>query len=321
MDDPTIFEDYSAFLQNVMEQIKAGGDPDSIMKKEEFKKSIQDARLKSASSPSYFIMTINMNGKGITDRRVMLVSIIMRCFFSDIIFCQELPGYFEKKVVDKCGALGYQYVKNGNQSAVLWRTEDFDGSTEDLKTTDRSMIQLRDEVKGASEVLSRIAMVKLTSRKSSGTVLAVSYHGRHTGDEVKESQFQGLNTFLQVELPDNVVVPNYALSPRQQCRQEKKTRGRPCIPYKDNFVYFSDDGKIRVTWTRPFQFEDNEDSDLTKKDQAKVKSEMATGTDATDMLDHDPIVGVLEFPKPAQPTGATGTVVRGLSKDFKEMTI
>ncbi|KAJ7357744.1 hypothetical protein OS493_023218 [Desmophyllum pertusum] len=358
MDDPTIFEDCSRqLLQYVEEQVEAGRDPDSITDEErrEFKKCFQDTRLKSASWPSYFIMTINMNGpaikgSGIAKKRRTLVSILMRSFFSDIIFCQELPGKFETEVVDKCGAFGYQYVQNEKESAVLWRTEDFDGSTEGLKTTDRRMIQLRNEVEGASEVLSRIAMVKLTSRKSSDTVLAVSYHGCYkAGDEEKKRQFQGLNTFLckvikekginsyiiggdfnlntlDVELPKDVAVPNYELSPRQS-RKAEASSGR-YIPYKDNFVYYPVqwcpaissnhrfhynselaklanqlalffevislilgglsgnwastvyDRKIRVAWTRPFQFEDNASaaSDLTKEDHAEVQDEMKMGT-------------------------------------------
>ena len=104
----------------------------------EFKKAVQDARLKSASCPSYFIMTINMNSpkSGVTEKRRRFVSIIMRSFFSSIIFCQETPGCFEKKVVTECGTSGYDYVKNGSHSAVFWRKEDFDGETKGLETSD-----------------------------------------------------------------------------------------------------------------------------------------------------------------------------------------
>ena len=66
MDDPTISVGigFAKFLKLAEERIRAGADVDSITKEKEFtefKKSVQDGRLKSASSPSYFIMTINMN--------------------------------------------------------------------------------------------------------------------------------------------------------------------------------------------------------------------------------------------------------------------
>ncbi|KAJ7375756.1 hypothetical protein OS493_039074 [Desmophyllum pertusum] len=286
--DPTIFETWSRpVLQYIEQQVKAGRDPDSITEKEiqKFKQSI----LKSASPPSYFIMTINMNGpasgKGTAHKRRMLVSIIIRCFCPDIIFCQELPGYFKEKVAEKCG---YQYVKNGKESAVLWRIEDFDDSTEGLKTTDESIIQLMDEVKGASimktmdtqmiqlgdkvcevegasKFLSKIAMVKLTSWKSFDTVLAVSYHGRYKAPKKeKHRDFKCLNTFLGEVIKEaginSYIIGGdfnfYTLDVEMQdhavvqhytlsSRQEEASSGHRYIPHKDNFVYYPD-GKIRV---------------------------------------------------------------------------
>ena len=73
-----------------------------------------------------------------------------------------------------------------------------------------------------------------------------------------------------------------------------------------------------MSWTRPFQFGDETaDSDLTKNDHEIAQEEMAKGTNTppemTDMLDHDPIVGVMEFLSPS--------VVRDLSKDFEKVEI
>lgn len=349
MDDPTISEGFEAvkFLELIKHHTEEGDDVDSIAKEEkfnEFKKSIQDGRLKSASSPSYFIMTINMNSpkKRVTEKRRRFVSIIMRSFFSSIIFCQELPGYFEEKVVAECGASEpYGHAKNGKESAVIWLKEDFDGETEGLETTDTWIREVRNSLGAdASELLSRIAMVKLTSKEpSADSVLAVSWHGRHKLKyEDKLREFESLTTFLakvikkkgipsyiiggdfnfdtlEVELPKDGVVSNYELSPRQTQVQQ----GSGCyIPHKDNFILFPNK-KLRVSNVRPFLFEDKETTttDFSKDDQANVTGEMANATNTsvnpTDMLDHDPIIGVIQF--------TSSTAVKNLSKEFEKVAI
>jgi len=346
MDDPTISEGLG-FPKFVRNYIQNDGDVDSIEKEEEFikfKKSIQDGRLKSASSPSYFIMTINMNSSEpkVPEKRRKFLSIIMRSFFSSIIFCQELPGYFEKEVVKKCGTLGYSYVKNGNQSAVLWLKEDFDGKTEDLETTSTEIQRIRDKLgRDASELLSRITMVKLTSKKSREiSVLAVSWHGPHqTSDHVKRLVLECLFNFLDrvieekkissyiigadfnlnsldVELPNGAMVSNYELSPRQTKSEEKSKR---YIPHKDNFMWFPKNN-LTVSDVRPFLFEDNgtTTSDFTQDEHDTVSSAMAvatsTPTNPTALLDHDPIIGVLQFT-------ASSNTVKNLSKDFESVGI
>ncbi|XP_078381511.1 uncharacterized protein LOC144664280 [Oculina patagonica] len=251
MQDPTVYLkciEEIILWEDVMKKKRDGEDPQPIIR--EYKKNIQDARLKSAELPSYFIMTINMEGKAKRDDRVLLLSIIMSTYYSSVIFCQETPGHFERDIVNACGTFGYGYFKNENSAAVLWRTEDFESSTDGLKPTDRSMIQIRDKVKtevnDTTELLSRIAMVKLTCRKSSETVLAVSWHGPHRGHSKtigKPQVFNGLTTFLQevckakniptfliggdfnlntlddeLSLGKNVSVPVYELSHRQMKR-------------------------------------------------------------------------------------------------------
>ena len=298
----------------------------------EVKKNIQEARLKSATIPSYFIMTINMHGKAKRDDRVLLLMNIMRTYFSSIIFCQEIPGNFERDIVDKCGTLGYDYVKTSNaEAAVLWRTEDFVGSTDGLKLTDRSIIKIREKVKleHTTEYLpQRFAMVQLTRCNSSESVLAVSWHGPHTGCHKKvgkPSTFNGLITFLKkvcekknipsfviggdfnlntlddspdgLKLGKHVAVPSYELSPRQR---QRSTEALSYIPHKDNFVFlYNKFSKLHVTvsWTRPFEIEDPSKantSDLTEGGHTNVQSEMASGQ-VEDALDHDPIIGVLEL--------------------------
>lgn len=348
MDDPTISEspDFAKFYDSVERDIAERDDVDwkAIEKRSlDFKKSVQDARLKSASSPSYFIMTINMNSpkSGVTEKRRRFVSILMRSFFSSIIFCQELPGYFETKVVAECGTSGYNYVKNGSHSAVIWRKEDFDGETEGLKTTDEWITKLRDRLgPDASELLSRIAMVKLTSKTSDESVLAVSWHGPHTNSskDNKMAAFKSLTSFvaevikekgipsyiiggdfnlntLEAELPKDAAVSTYELSHLQNKKQEESGR---YISHKDNFIWFPK-SKLIGRNVRPFLFEDEgtTTSDFSKDDQAKVEREMAEETDAparpTDMLDHDPIIGVIEF--------TSSTVVRSLLEDFERVAI
>lgn len=338
-DDPTISVGME-FLEYVS-RYGEGCDVDSITKEKkftEFKKSIQDARLKSASSPSYFITTINMNSleTGVTDKRRKFISILFRSFFSAVIFCQELPGYFEEQVVAECGTAGYKYVKNGNHSAVIWREEDFEGETEGLETTDTWIRELRNSSgSDASQLLSRIAMVKLTSKSSKESVLAVSWHGRRHSTQ---SEFKSLTTFLaeviekkeipsyiiggdfnlitlDMELAKDVAVSSYEMSPRQKAREQKSGT---YIPYKDNFVTYPNK-KLRVSYVRPFLFEDEESvtSDLSKEDQGKVQQEMANATDkppkATDMLDHDPIIGVLKF--------TSSGAVKTLAQDFERVAI
>ena len=200
MDDPTITIGF-AFSEFIKRYCEKGYDVDAILKEKEFldfKKAVQDARLKSAPCPSHFIITINMNSpeSGVTEKRWRFVSIVMRSFFSSIIFCQELPRYFNDKVVAECGTSGYDYVKNGDESAVLWQKEDFHGETDGLETSDKWIRELRDSLgSDTSELLSRIAVVKLTPKASDESVLAVSWHGRHKLKD-KFGAFESLTTSL-----------------------------------------------------------------------------------------------------------------------------
>lgn len=359
MEDPTIYiTDLKDTCLAVKKKEQDGEDPTQIIN--EFKKAIQDARLKSAKTPSYFIMTINMGGNAKRDDRVFLSSSIMRTCFSSIIFCQEYPGNFERDVVTNCGTSGYgcersnlikhDHTKSKNHAAILWLMEDFEGSTAGLKTTDswdKSITEISKKVQFTTDLLQKIILVKLTCRKSSDDVLAVSWHGPHSNQGYtnvdKRNAFNGLITFLHevckeknipsfliggdfnldtlsddLEPGENVLkqskqqpgekteereamkvsVASYELSPRQEERATKKNY----IPNKDNFVIFSKDNKIRVSWIRPFEIEDPTDSesttsDLTEEAYENVKSEMANSkvTQVEQALDHDPIIGVLQF--------------------------
>lgn len=73
-----------------------------------------------------------------------------------------------------------------------------------------------------------------------------------------------------------------------------------------------------MSWIRPFHFEKKitADSDISQKDQAQAKQDLAKGTatppEMTDMLDHDPIVAVMDFPSTAE--------VQNLTDKFDNMT-
>lgn len=334
MEDPTVFE---GVFDNLMQQIDAGRNKEEILK--HLKKSILEARLKTSENPSYFVMTINMNGSAIgsggAQKRRDLLSIILRSAFpTALIFCQEIPGKFEKEVVP--GEKKYQCEKNGNQAAVIWDGEHFDGSSTGLKTTNREITKLREKIKDeeASELLSRISMVKLTPRgeEDKKSILAVSFHGCYKKKEQEKAKaFLSLMKFLKevielrdidsyiiggdfnfdtlkVKLPDKVIVSSPQLSPRAQENQQNPGN---YISNKDNFIWYSSKNVIKVSWARALLFYDENDksSDLTQEEHQEVPIE------AELLLDHDPVVGVLVFlpPPPSE-------VRQDLSKTFKKMS-
>lgn len=184
MDDPTIAE-VAAALTFLEEDLKGGKPKEAELY--EFRKAIQDARLKNASTPWALTMTVNMNGpasiRGSTDDRWMLLTLIVHNVFPSLIFCQELPGCFEDKVVEKWRTGGsYKYVKNEKQAPVLWLVEEF--NDEPVKT---SFVKIVEELKRkrsdveVSDVGSRIALVKLRKKgeeaSSCQPFLAASWHG------------------------------------------------------------------------------------------------------------------------------------------------
>lgn len=143
---------------------------------------------------------------------------------------------------------------------------------------------------------------------------------------------------LEVELPDKVIVSSTQPSPRSLEKQQESGR---YIPNKDNFIWYPHTAVIKVSWTRALVFCDENDksSDLTEEEHETVNKSLtsettkttnatasgATGTTkaseatketkATDLLDHDPVVGVLVFLLP--PKG----VRQGLSKTFENMSM
>ena len=123
-----------------------------------------------------------------------------------MIFCQEVqsPAKLEEKVVEKFGSGIYEFAFTGKESAVMWRRSDFDGDRRSVKGTDSSIIEIAERLQRpkssveVSEVPTRTAMIKLTSRKTGASFLAVSWHGPWRGkdDTVKLKTFNGLICFL-----------------------------------------------------------------------------------------------------------------------------
>ena len=324
MDDRTVAETSAA--------ARLIGTESGKKEEDEIRKDIHDARMKSAASPQARIMTINMhgnskaNGRGTTADQKMLIENIMRNFFPSLIFCQEIPGSFKSDVVDKCGTGSFDFEKTGNEAAVIWRQEDFDGSAVDTKKTFIAKIleklrKKRTDV-DTTEVCSRLAMVRLQKKEEGASCppfLAVSWHGPYKAlGEAKSRVFKGLFCFLRAvcehvevssciiggdfnlntleeDLEKNVSVTMYELSGRDQAK----------ILYKDNFFVLTHpfdhymDGDIWVKSVRPFAFANSEDpsSDFTKEDHGKVNQQMKTRNKRADLLDHDPIIGILCFRK------------------------
>ena len=315
MEDPTIFE---GVFDDLMQQIEAGENKEEILNY--LNKSILEARLKTSKNPSYFVMTINMNGSaslrgGAQKRRDLLSIILCSAFPTALIFCQELPGKFETEFVPE----KYSYRRNENKAAVIWDGDHFDSSSEGFETTNADIMKLRDKIEKerghASELLPRISMVKLTplGQERNESILAVSFHGPYNGKSKREKCeiFRSLIEFLkeviklrripsyivggdfnfdtlEVELPDKVIVSSTQPSTRSQEKQQESGR---YIPNKDNFIWYPHAAVIKVSWSRALVFcnENDKSSDLTKEEHETVPRE------AKYLLDHDPIVGVLDF--------------------------
>ena len=158
---------------------------------------------------TYGIITINVkgknHGKGTTNERRELIASFLKRSPSSVIFCQEVPAKLEEKVVEKCGSGVYEFAFTDKESAVIWRTSDFDGDRRSVKGTASSITKIVDRLQrtrtdvDVSEVRTRTAMVKLTSRRTGASFLAVSWHGPWSGKKETDKlmSFEGLIFFLR----------------------------------------------------------------------------------------------------------------------------
>ena len=272
---------------------------------------------------TYDIITINMNGNsgdGTTDRRRNLIVSFLKDSSASVIFCQEVQSErkLNQKVAEKFGPGVYEFAFTGKESAVMWRTSDFHGDRRSVKGTDSSIKKIVERLQrtrpdvDVSEVCTRSAMVKLTSRKTGASFLAVSWHGPSTvSDESKPKALDGLICFLcevckieklssfiiggdfnldtsRVDLTKHkgVTICRYELCARDKNKVAPPRKpGHPFIPYKDTFIVSvtvpSDErfmtGDITVSSVRPLDLEPKNESSGNK------------------LMDHVPVVGDLKL--------------------------
>ena len=273
----------------------------------------------------YSLMSVNMNGKTKPDERRAFLSKIITSSASSLVFCQELQGYFERDVVRKCGTCVYDFVHTGKEAAVMWSEAHFYGEPVDVAFKTRildTVVASQNFSSDVSEITARTAVVKLTRKREACSFLAVSWHGPSKMRlEKKQEVLKALSLFLQKicrkknvssiiiggdfnlnTLDENGVrelnFPWYELSPRSKLAKYREGRGRRYIPHKDNFAIITTSPSVG----RPF--EDMELSGVRPLSEFVYVKEEGSEK-GKDILDHDPIIGVLHFGQ----TPSTGKVL------------
>ena len=266
---------------------------------------------------TYHIMVINMNGKGTPDERRELSISTITGSSASVIFCQEVPGYFEDEVVAKCvkDRSSYKFVPKNITSvehkvAVMWRDTDFEG--EEVHLTKPLITSIVERLKKETSVADktstvinvckeRSVMVKLTSKGiSKASFLAVSWHGPWKVVKLKLKKlqvFHGLICFLREVCKNKKLswfiiggdfnfnttkvdgkIHGVTISRYDLCTRDKERRG--AVPYKDTFVFSVPSDKLPMT------------GDITVSSVAPLELENESGKIA--LLDHVPVVGDLE---------------------------
>ena len=290
---------------------------------------LEDKDFKCISS-SYHIMTINKNVKSpdkntpapTAAKRMELVLSTIEDFPVSVIFCQEVPAKLEKEVIKKCGSGVYEFAFRDKEAAVMWRTRDFYGERKSLKGKDLSSIDIGERLQrkrsnvDVSEVYTRTAMVRLTSRKTGASFLAVSWHGpSKVSDESKSKALDGLICFLcevceneklssfiiggdfnldtsTVDLTKHkgVTISRYSLCARDKNRlkqdaikKELGIGGCSFIPYKDTFI---------VSVKAP-----SDERPITGYITVSSERPLEPKNESSDnkLMDHVPVVGVLNL--------------------------
>ena len=260
-----------------------------------------------------------MHGKTKPGETRALLSKIITSTLSSLVFCQELPDCFEKDVVRKCGTCVYDFVRTGKEAAVMWSEAHFYGEPVDVAFKTRildTVVASKNFFSHVSEITARTAVVKLTSKSEACSFLAVSWHGRSTLKlDKKREVLKALILFLQEmcrkknvssiivggdfnlnTLDENgleelkVHFPSYELTSRARLATEYEGPGHPFIAFKDNFVIIT----ISPSVGRPFV-----DMKLSKvKPLSEFNYVKEEGSErGKDILDHDPIIGVLQLGK------------------------
>ena len=309
------------------------------------------------------LMTVNMHGKAKPDERRALVSKIIKSEASSLVFCQELPGYFETDVVPNDYKFVETIVKTKRKhAAVMWSRQHFHRKPVDgIKEFSDTLVELE---KIDDEIRTRTAVVRLTAKGEEAfnfpPFLAVSWHGPHSGKkswtlENKQKALKGLilflhevcrgcaedvsliiiggdfnlNTLDENGLGRNVYFPPYTLTHRAaaKLKENRKKKGRPYIPYKDNFAIITISPSVgrpfvdmKLSEVKEFNFVKEEGSQGSLHGTRRVVG-FAWGSDficvlvrlilyflyitnisginekGKDILDHDPIIGFLQLRK------------------------
>jgi len=272
----------------------------------EHEKDIEEG-IKCLCSSYHNIITINMNGKnhgkGITDNRRHLTGSFLKRSSASVIFCQEVPDKFETEVVEKCYG-EYEYAVTDKESAVMWRPKEFDGDP--VQGTDLSITKIVEKLQkeesdvDVSEARTRTTMVKLRSRRTNASFLAVSWHGPWRPSEVTKLKiFHGLIRFLREvcemeglrsfiiggdfnlntskvkQTEYGVTISSYELCTRDE-KRESRGPGRNFVSCKDNFIAsVTIPSDITVYWVEPLDLEDE--------------------SRENPLLDHVPVVAILKL--------------------------
>ena len=263
-----------------------------------------------SSYSSYSVMTVNMNGKTKPDERRALLSKIITSRRSSLVFCQELPDCFEKDVIRKCGTCVYDFVRTGKEAAVMWSEAHFYGEPVDVAFNTRildTVVASKNFFSHVSEITARTAVVKLTSKSEACSFLAVSWHGPSKMRlEKKQEVLKALILFLQ-EICREKNVSSIIIGGDFNLNTLEETGLEELKVYKDNFAITT----ISPSVGRPFvDMKLSRVESLSEFDHEYVKQEGSEK--GKDVLDHDPIIGVLQLGK----APSTGKFWQGHSNGF-----
>ena len=135
------------------------------------------------------------------------MSEIIKSEASSLVFCQELPGYFETVVPNDYTFVDTIVKTKRKHAAVMWSRQHFHRKPLDPESINEIIDTLVKLKKIDDEVPTRTAVVRLTAKGEEAfnfpkpPFLAVSWHGPHSGKkrwtlEKKQKGLKGLILFL-----------------------------------------------------------------------------------------------------------------------------
>lgn len=351
MEDPTIYE---GVFDNLMQQIEEGENAEEIVRNIK-ESTLQGRLKTPENPSYFIMtinMSSNHHVKGSAQKRRDLLSVILRSALTAIIFCQELPkGYEYRENKPEAAVMWDSNHFDGSSEGLetdnpeLTELSDKKGHASKLLSR-ISMVKLTPLGQERNESILAVSFhgpyIGKTKKERSEIFQSLA----EFLDKV--IKLRRIRSYIvggdfnfdtqEVEPPDEVVIASFESSPRSKEKQKKSAR---FIPNKDSFLWYPHTAVIKVSWTRAFVFgnENDKSSDLTKEDYKTVHKSLAieitkkndatasgaTGTTkaseateetkATDLLDHDPVVGVLVFLPPPK------EVRQDLSKTFENISM